>query len=115
LLTSLGDLTWPVVRDLVDSVITVTESEIKIAYQLILERMKCLIEPSAAVGAAVALGSTFKERYPDLRAIGVILCGGKTYISFFNLCVCGHLALGDIQLPDIFLSVHTQFWWFYYW
>eukprot|EP00595_Chromulina_sp_UTEXLB2642_P000779 CAMPEP_0196764400 /NCGR_PEP_ID=MMETSP1095-20130614/6034_1 /TAXON_ID=96789 ORGANISM="Chromulina nebulosa, Strain UTEXLB2642" /NCGR_SAMPLE_ID=MMETSP1095 /ASSEMBLY_ACC=CAM_ASM_000446 /LENGTH=159 /DNA_ID=CAMNT_0042119855 /DNA_START=267 /DNA_END=743 /DNA_ORIENTATION=- len=52
--TSLGPNTWPIVNSLVDEVITVSEDEIKHALKLVWERMKCLIEPSAAVGVAVA-------------------------------------------------------------
>ena len=36
----LGDLTWPIVRDFVDDIITVTEQEIIDAMQLCFERMK---------------------------------------------------------------------------
>ncbi len=73
--TSLGDLTWPVVRDLVDSVVTVSEAEIKSALRLVYERMKVVIEPSAAVGIATALGVLRDRR--DFQSAGVILCGGN--------------------------------------
>ncbi|MCA9296445.1 MAG: hypothetical protein KC983_08005, partial [Phycisphaerales bacterium] len=46
------------------------------AMRLIWERMKIIIEPSAAVGVAVALDDAMKAR-PDLRRVGVILCGGN--------------------------------------
>ena len=36
----LGSLTWPVVRDLVDDVVTVSEQEVVAAMQLVMERMK---------------------------------------------------------------------------
>ena len=36
----LGDLTWPIVRDFVDDIITVSEQEIIDAMQLCFERMK---------------------------------------------------------------------------
>ena len=36
----LGDLTWPIVRDFVDGVITVSEEEILEAMKLCFERMK---------------------------------------------------------------------------
>mmetsp|Transcript_67131 Transcript_67131/g.212483 ORF Transcript_67131/g.212483 Transcript_67131/m.212483 type:complete len:316 (-) Transcript_67131:337-1284(-) len=36
----MGDLTWPIVRDLVDEVVTVTEAEIVEAMRLVYERMK---------------------------------------------------------------------------
>lgn len=73
--TSLGDLTWPVVRDLVDSVVTVSESQIKSAMRLVYERLKVVIEPSSAVGIAAAIGP-LKDRREFGRA-AVILCGGN--------------------------------------
>ncbi len=36
----LGSLTWPLVRDLVDDVITVSEAEVVAAMRLVMERMK---------------------------------------------------------------------------
>lgn len=81
--TSLGTNTWPIVRDLVDEVITVTESEIINALRLVWYRMKCLIEPSAAVGVAVALSQTFTDstKFSHLKKVGVILCGGNVDIK----------------------------------
>src|SRR5581483_234831 len=43
LLTSLGDLTWPVVRDLVEAIITVADEDIIQAMRLMWERAKLLI------------------------------------------------------------------------
>ena len=57
LLTSLGDLTWPVLRDQVERVVTVTEEEIVRAMRLAWERAKLLIEPSAAVAVAAVLSA----------------------------------------------------------
>jgi len=73
LLTSLGELTWPVVRDLVDSVVTATEDEIVTAMRLAWERAKQLIEPSAAVALAVAMGPALVGAH----RVGVILSGGN--------------------------------------
>ena len=39
----LGDLTWPVVRDLVDEVVTVSEEEIVAAMRVCYERMKARV------------------------------------------------------------------------
>src|SRR5579875_524694 len=50
--TSLGELTWPVLRDQVERVITVTDEEIVAAMRLAWERAKLLIEPSSAVAVA---------------------------------------------------------------
>ncbi|MFO0935011.1 MAG: pyridoxal-phosphate dependent enzyme [Gemmataceae bacterium] len=76
LMTSLGQLTWPIVRDCVDGVLTVTEDQIRSAMRLVWERMKLVIEPSAAVGVAVILSDEFKAREPG-KAVGVVLCGGN--------------------------------------
>lgn len=73
--TPLGDLTLPVVRDLVDEVITVTEEEIVAAMRLVWQRMKLVIEPSSAVGVAVALQREFAAR--PSAPTGVVLCGGN--------------------------------------
>jgi threonine dehydratase len=76
LLTSLGDLTWPVVRDLVERVVTVSEEEISAAMRLVWERAKLLIEPSAAVAVAAVLSAEF-QALTDLHHVGVVLSGGN--------------------------------------
>jgi threonine dehydratase/serine racemase len=73
--TSLGNLTWPVVREVVHRVETVSEEEIVAAMRLVFERMKLVIEPSAAVGVAVALREGGLRE--DERRVGVVLCGGN--------------------------------------
>jgi threonine dehydratase/serine racemase len=76
LLTSLGDLTWPVIRDQVDGIITVSEEEIRIAMRLAWERGKLLIEPSAAVALAAVLAPDFRT-LAGAHRVGVILSGGN--------------------------------------
>jgi threonine dehydratase/serine racemase len=73
--TSLGTLTWPVVRDVVHRIETVSEDEIVAAMRLVFERMKLVIEPSAAVSVAVALRQGALR--DDEKNVGVILCGGN--------------------------------------
>lgn len=83
LLTSLGDLTWPYVRDVVERVVTVGEDEIVSAMRLAWERAKLLIEPSAAVAlAAVVLGDEFRS-LDGLPRIGIILSGGNANLDKF--------------------------------
>ncbi len=74
--TGLGELTWPIIRDHVDEILTVSESEIVAAMRLVFERMKIVIEPSAAVGVAAALGANYRSR-EGLTPTGVVLCGGN--------------------------------------
>jgi threonine dehydratase len=76
LLTSLGDLTWPFVRDNVERVITVAEDEIVRAMRLAWERGKLLIEPSSAVAIAAVLSDEFRSLH-GLRRVGVVLSGGN--------------------------------------
>jgi threonine dehydratase/serine racemase len=76
LLTSLGELTWPVIRDLVDDVLTVGEDEIIVAMRLAWERAKLLIEPSSAVAVGAVLTESFRAR-PGLARVGVVLSGGN--------------------------------------
>ncbi|MCS7044751.1 MAG: pyridoxal-phosphate dependent enzyme [Gemmataceae bacterium] len=76
LLTSLGELTWPVVRDQVERVLTVSDEEIIDALRWMWERAKLLIEPSAAVAVAAALSSSF-QALTDIQHVGIVLSGGN--------------------------------------
>ncbi len=72
--TSLGRLTFPILRALLSEVVTVSEEGIIKAMRLVWERMKILIEPSAAVPVAALLEGGVQAR--GLR-VGVILSGGN--------------------------------------
>ncbi|MGQ0721948.1 MAG: pyridoxal-phosphate dependent enzyme [Candidatus Eiseniibacteriota bacterium] len=74
--TSLGELTWPFVRDQVERVVTVGEEEIVQAMRLSWERAKLLIEPSSAVAVAAALSEEMRG-LPGMAKVGVILSGGN--------------------------------------
>jgi threonine dehydratase len=72
--TSLGDLTFALIQKHVREIVTVSEEEIAVAMRTVWERMKIVIEPSAAVPLAALLG-----RRIDLsgKRVGVILSGGN--------------------------------------
>ncbi len=76
LLTSLGELTWPFVRDQVEDVVTVTEEEIVAAMRLLWERAKLLVEPSSAVALAAVLREEFRA-LPGMQRVGIVLSGGN--------------------------------------
>jgi threonine dehydratase/serine racemase len=80
LLTSLGPLTWPVVRDVVERIIVVDEGSIVASMRLVFERMKQVIEPSAAVPLAAALAPAFAAEVGG-RRVGVVLCGGNVDLA----------------------------------
>lgn len=72
--TSLGDLTFPIIKKRVEQIVTVSEAGISAAMRFVWERAKIIIEPSAAVPVGVLW-----ERKLDLSGlrIGVILSGGN--------------------------------------
>ncbi|KAG6688667.1 hypothetical protein I3843_11G133500 [Carya illinoinensis] len=75
----LGDLTWPIVRDLVDDVITVEDKEIIEAMKLCYEILKVAVEPSGAIGLAAVLSDNFKKNpaWKNCNNIGIVLSGGN--------------------------------------
>ncbi|KAL2544054.1 Serine racemase [Forsythia ovata] len=75
----LGNLTWPVVRDLVDDIILVSDKEIVDAMRLCYEILKVAVEPSGAVGLAAVLSDGFKKNpaWKDCNNVGIILSGGN--------------------------------------
>jgi len=74
LLTSLGTLTYPIIRERVEQIVTVSEQSIIDSMKFIWERAKIVIEPSAAVAVGVLW-----EKKIDLSGlkVGVILSGGN--------------------------------------
>lgn len=76
--THLGDVNFPIIRDGIEEILLVDESEIIAAMQLIWERMKLVIEPSAAVAFAGLL--KHKDKYKH-KKIGVILSGGNVELK----------------------------------
>jgi threonine dehydratase len=72
--TSLGTLTFPIIRRYVERIVTVEEESIVAAMRHVWERMKVLIEPSAAVPLAAILEGGIET---GGKRIGIILSGGN--------------------------------------
>jgi threonine dehydratase len=80
----LGPLTFPIIRQLVDEIITVTEEEIVEGMRYIFERAHIVIEPSAGVGVAALRSQAMRARAPQDNARGptvVVLCGGNANLA----------------------------------
>ena len=78
LLTSLGTLTFAVIRERVAEIVTVSEDAIVAAMRHTWERMKIVIEPSSAV----PLGALLEGKLPAAgRRIGVIISGGNVDLA----------------------------------
>jgi threonine dehydratase len=69
-----GFLTFPIIQQNVERVVLVSDEEIRAAVKYLLTRMKILVEPSGAVGAAAAL---FGKLPADLGRVGIVLSGGN--------------------------------------
>jgi threonine dehydratase len=74
LLTSLGPLTFEIIRKYVDDIICAGEENIIAAMRLIWERTKLIAEPSSAVPLAAILEN---REFFSGKKIGIILSGGN--------------------------------------
>lgn len=78
LMTTLGQRTFPIIRENVKEILLVSEEDIKAALKLVYERMKVLVEPSGVVPLAAILKN--KERFKNKR-IGLIFTGGNVDVT----------------------------------
>jgi len=76
--TSLGDLTFAIIQEHVEQIITVSEDEIVQAMRHIWERMKIIVEPSCAVPFAALLKN--REQFRGQR-VGIIITGGNVDLA----------------------------------
>lgn len=78
--TSLGDLTYTILHEHLEDVITVSEDEIIEAMRLAWTRAKLLIEPSSAVALAAVLSEKFRS-LEGVNRVGIILSGGNVDVD----------------------------------
>jgi len=78
LLTSLGTLTFAILSDRLEQIVTVGDESIVSAMRKVFERMKIVIEPSAAVPLAAVFDGSFSQRG---KRIGIILSGGNVALD----------------------------------
>ncbi|MFP3948779.1 MAG: threonine ammonia-lyase [Longimicrobiales bacterium] len=100
----LGEHTFPVIRELVDEVVTVSEDEIATAILLLLEREKTVAEGAGAVPLAALIGSQV-EVDPD-ETVVLVLSGGNIDVNMISriidrgLVADGRLARLMVKVPD---------------
>jgi threonine dehydratase len=78
LLTTLGDKTFPLIKQFVKDILLVSDAEIIAAMKLVYERMKVVVEPSGAVTLATVLKN--KELFSGKR-VGIVFSGGNVDLS----------------------------------
>jgi len=95
-----GKLTFPIVKQLVENILLVSDAELIETLGFILERMKILVEPSGAAAAAA-----IRHRKSDFKGkrVGVILSGGNVDMSkLANYILQSSMSSGEInQDPDL--------------
>ncbi|MFC2151872.1 pyridoxal-phosphate dependent enzyme [Bacteroidota bacterium] len=78
LLTSLSSLTFQIIRENLDGILTAKEETIITAMQMIWERMKIIVEPSAAVPLAILIEN--KNLFKG-KKVGLIVSGGNVDLN----------------------------------
>ena len=72
--SDLGELTFPIIQELVEDVVLVTDAEIRAAMKFALLRMKIVVEPSGATAMAAVMHAKLP---PGLGRTGIIVSGGN--------------------------------------
>ena len=76
LLTSMGELTWPIIKSHVEEIVRVSDEEVLIAMTMIHEIFGMAVEPSGAISLAAVLKDDFRSK-EGIGSIGIILSGGN--------------------------------------
>jgi len=74
----IGDVTFPIIQNYVDGIITVTETEIIEAMKMVWDRMKIIVEPSSVITLGALLKS--KNKFSG-KKVGLILSGGNVDLN----------------------------------
>jgi len=97
-----GELTFSIIKDLIDDIVLVDDSQIIKAMFLLMERAKIVIEPAGAVGIAYLLDN---KPAPG-KKIAIILAGGNVDMYLLGqivdkgLAAMGRLLKIFVLLPD---------------
>jgi threonine dehydratase len=76
-----GALTFPILQQMAEDVLTVSDEEIVETLKFFLFRMKLLVEPSGAAAAAAIL---HRRQPQNVKRIGVVLSGGNIDADFLS-------------------------------
>lgn len=75
---SLGQYTYPLVREYVSDMLAVSDEDLVRTMQFVWTRLKLIVEPTGVLG----LAAIFNRRYPvENKQVGVILSGGNVDIA----------------------------------
>lgn len=93
--TSLGSLTFPIIRERVDEILLVDEATIVEAMRIVFERMKQVVEPSGVVPLAAIMHnqSRFQAEFEG-KKVGVIVSGGNVDLAKLSFAAAANSAGG---------------------
>lgn len=101
----IGTLTFPIIRDLVDDVITVDEEEIANAILLLLEREKTVVEGAGATPVAALVSGKISVGPDDL--VVPVICGGNIDVTMISRIIERGLVF-DGRLVRLMLTVRDR-------
>ena len=87
-----GVITFPIIESLVEDILLVSDDEIRATMELLRSRMKIVVEPSGAVGAAACL---FHKLPADVRSVGIII--SAAICKFLGVWVLAGSSKGRIR------------------
>ena len=99
-----GQLTLPIIRELVDDILLVDESEIEEAVRLLLEKEKTVVEGAGAAGLAALI--KYCDRFVGDR-VGIILSGGNIDLPILaeivqrSMVRSGRLVRLEVEIRDV--------------
>jgi threo-3-hydroxy-L-aspartate ammonia-lyase len=81
IVTHVGSHNFPIIQDLVDDIVTVSDPQLVEAMRFFAERMKLIVEPTGCLGAAAALHGVYPVKG---KRVGVVLSGGNADLAAFS-------------------------------
>ncbi len=97
-----GKITFPIIKELIDDIVLVDDSEITKAMFLLMERMKIVIEPAGAVGLAYLISH---KPSPGKKVVSILAGGNIDMYLLGQIVDKGLVAMGrllkiSVLLPD---------------
>jgi len=78
--SSLGQITFPLIRRYVHDMVTATDDQLIATMALLAERLKLVVEPTGALGAAAALQAIVPI---EGQRVGIVISGGNVELARF--------------------------------
>jgi threonine dehydratase len=80
----IGELVFPIIRNYVKDIVTVSDKQLRAQMRFFAERMKMVVEPTGCLAAAAAMNGAIDI---SSKRVGVIVSGGNVDLGFFATCI----------------------------